>query len=379
MIPIPRLLALQEMRCHCRLALPAFLGSHSLIITLVIAACLACIPWLSFLTLSSLTLFLNSPLAPPQLGLALALELATIQVEEIVWEGAARTPRYAMLRSQLRLCIPETEEREGSEEESQEDADRTKLARAMAEAERRPPPRPPWEYASAEEVLEAPLEDKALSALVAGLRLPSAESVSAAGGGAVAPGSRGGADAAAAAAEDAADAMLTALLEPLLDDTVRRELRARRALAQGEPPRAFAESSVFSPADPELFALNTAIETCARLRREVAVAVTEEDYASAAKLQVRERPFLPFHAASSPPTHLTTSNLLSLPGHPSSSRAATSAPPHHPAPSRAAGSPACRSRLPRRAARGDAAVASLHNQRFRGCSGGGGGSGGSGT
>ena len=42
--------------------------------------------------------------------------------------------------------------------------------------------------------------------------------------------------------------MLTAMLEPLCDVSVRCELRARRALAEAEPTRAFTGSDVFSPA-----------------------------------------------------------------------------------------------------------------------------------
>ena len=201
------------------------------------------------------------------LGLALALGLTSVDVEESVWENGAREPKYAMLRSQMRICIPE-------EDEAAKESDRDGLIRSVEKAKSRPKGRAPWEYTSADELLAAPPEDKAISALVAGLRLPRVErlrsSISAAG-----------------EPNEQVDAILTALLEPLCDESVRRELRARRALAQGEAPRASSVSNVYVAADPELFNLETQLEACSKLKRKMAIALAEEDYETAAELQAQ--------------------------------------------------------------------------------------------
>eukprot|EP00966_Prymnesium_polylepis_P065970 1530700-Prymnesium_polylepis.1 len=95
-----------------------------------------------------------------------------------------------MLRDRLRICIdgPTPDER-------------SRLAAAAAR--RFPPPKLPWEYESADEVLAAPTEQKLLSALEAGLPLPER-------------------------AQDVTDESAARRLEPLLDEGVRRDLRVRR-------------------------------------------------------------------------------------------------------------------------------------------------------
>ena len=87
---------------------------------------------------------------------------------------------------------------------------------------------------SADELLDLPLEEKALSALSAGLRLPRAR--------------------------DATDESLTRLLEPLLDEAVRRELRIHRALEGGERERAAVLITGSSRRGRLLSALRDAVE-----------------------------------------------------------------------------------------------------------------------
>ena len=73
-------------------------------------------------------------------------------------------------------------------------------------ARARPSVRAPWEL-SLDEFDNLPLEDRALAALAGGLRLPRVAST-----------------------EETMSSELGILLEPLLDETVRRQLRIRRAL-----------------------------------------------------------------------------------------------------------------------------------------------------
>lgn len=199
-----------------------------------------------------------------------------------------------MLRNQMRIWVPEEEEDAATDEE---DTERAKLDRAMQKAASRPPPRAPWEYVSADELLAAPSEEKALSALVARLPLPRAERLRSS--------TEAGGD-----EDEQTDAVLAAMLEPFCDETVRRELRARRALAQGDPVRASAASGVRT-ADPELFALNTQLDTCSRMRREIVVALTAEDYARAAELQVFTRRIPSVHMLS--PPHAPRGPIMSSP------------------------------------------------------------------
>ena len=239
-------------------------------------------------------------------GVALALGGA-VCVEASIWHGAARVRKYAMLRRQLRICIAADVEEEDDEGGGggggggDENPDGAPTARSVADVARarleraarrraarvRPPPVAPWEVGSAEELLAMPPEDKALSALSVGLRLPSVR-------GLLPPRpARDPTDASAVAAVARAsarlDAMLVATLERYCEVDVRCELRAKRALdfLVAEAPRARGEGEAFSPANPELFALSTVLETCADLRRQIARAVASEAYARASELQSR--------------------------------------------------------------------------------------------
>ena len=131
------------------------------------------------------------------LGLALALRCEVL-VETEVWQAARTAPKYNTQRGKMRLEVwPRMPD------DPDPDADD-----AAASDDRAAGVRLPWELRSASEVLEMSLEEKALSALAAGLRLPRARA--------------------------ATDEALLALLEPLLDEAVRRELQVRRALEAGD-------------------------------------------------------------------------------------------------------------------------------------------------
>ena len=96
--------------------------------------------------------------ADEALGVALALGCRVL-VDARVWESGRTAPRYSQQRGKMRLeVMPRTAERAEGEE--------------GGEGERRPPPPLPWEISSADELLSLSLEDKARSALRAGLRLP---------------------------------------------------------------------------------------------------------------------------------------------------------------------------------------------------------------
>ena len=133
------------------------------------------------------------------LGLAIALRCEVL-VEAEVWQAAKTAPKYNTQRGKMRL---EVWPRMPDDDDADADADG-----AAASDRDAPVVRLPWELRSASEVLEMTVEEKALSALAAGLRLPRARA--------------------------ATDEALIALLEPLLDETVRRELRVRRALEAGD-------------------------------------------------------------------------------------------------------------------------------------------------
>lgn len=95
------------------------------------------------------------------LGLAMALQCA-VHVEAGVWEAAARAPRYTMQRDRLRIFLSEEEEVDA----------RLQLEGRLRR--RTPPPRLPWEFESVDALLRSSLEERALSALAAGLDLPPA-------------------------------------------------------------------------------------------------------------------------------------------------------------------------------------------------------------
>ena len=173
------------------------------------------------------------------LGLCIALG-ASVHVEESVWAGAARTPKYAMLRGQLRVCI--------------EDDPRDDRARLASAARTLKAPKLPWEYESVEAVKAAPPAEKALAALGAGLRLP-----------------RG----AISAEESGVDEALLELIEPLLLADVRRELRAARAYDEGMVD------------ENELFTIETCLGARERLTLRMEAAVEVEDYAAAAAAQAQ--------------------------------------------------------------------------------------------
>lgn len=108
-------------------------------------------------------------------------------------------------------------------------------------------------------------EDKALSALAAGLWLPRPT-------------------------ESVTDASLTAAIEPLLDDNVRRELRTRRVLEAGKPARRVRSEGqapgAFAEGASELFLVETVVERRERQVEAIERAVAVQDFGGAAKLQV---------------------------------------------------------------------------------------------
>ena len=145
--------------------------------------------------------------------------------------------------------------------------ERAKLDRMLA-GRRHPPPRLPWEYDSAEEVSSARVEDKALSLLASGSRLPYDPN-------------------------DVNDVSLTQLLEPMLAAEVRRDLRAERVIAQGKgdgtardgiAPGAFADGMA------EVFLVEATLEKLKQLRVRIAEVVMESNFRKAAELQVDGRP-----------------------------------------------------------------------------------------
>ena len=179
--------------------------------------------------------------ADEALGLAVALR-QPVEVEASVWEAAARPPKYSTQRGRLRICV--------------EDADdgRARLARRLA---RGPPSvRAPWEL-SLDEFDNLPLEDRALAALAGGLRLPRVAST-----------------------EETMSSELGILLEPLLDADVRRELRARRALADKGKFNVWEAA-----AEADLYAVEASLAARERLAAQMAKAVKLEEYSDAKGLQ----------------------------------------------------------------------------------------------
>ena len=176
--------------------------------------------------------------AEEALGLALACNGGTVLIERRVWEQCSLTPQYNMQRGKMRIeVMPQSDAT---------DLERSLVAPSAGAADApitRPPPLP-WEIKSAEELESMTLEEKAMSALAAGLRLPRAR--------------------------DASDGVLTELLEPLLDEDVRRQIRVRRAVAAGD--------------DAEAAALEAATSRRGQLLAALRVAVAEERFGEAAEL-----------------------------------------------------------------------------------------------
>ena len=120
------------------------------------------------------------------LGVAMALGLE-VRVESCVWKAASVSPRLSEQRGKLRIAVD---------------------APATSSEARRPAVGAllPWELGTAEEVASLSREEQARSLLAAGVRLPRAR--------------------------EATEEVLRGLMEPLLDEDVRRQLRLRRALEE---------------------------------------------------------------------------------------------------------------------------------------------------
>ena len=185
-------------------------------------------------------------------GLAIALG-ATVHVQSSVWEAARRPPKYGLLRNKLRLVLP-------SEEEGK-DA-RGRLMALYARPLHSPPPKLPWEWTSADEMERASPEEKALSVLAAGLRLPAVPDAKT---------FLGRPD--VMRRSELLVRRLEALLEPLLSDEVRRELRVRRARDEG-----MLEAH-------ELFTLDTVLDERESIAEGMESAIRRQDFGMAASLQ----------------------------------------------------------------------------------------------
>ena len=178
------------------------------------------------------------------LGLAIALR-CDVHVEAGVWESAKRTPRYTLQRDRLRIYLPE--QNEGDSDDVRVQLDR-QLSRDVASY------RLPWEYESVEALLRSSIEERALSALAAGLELPPAA--------------------------DATEQTITSLIEPMLGEDVRRDLRVRRAF----------EENVID--ETERFTIETVLKRREQLVTQLANLVDADSaaaYEEAALLQERAR------------------------------------------------------------------------------------------
>lgn len=176
--------------------------------------------------------------ADEALGVALALGRGTVYVERAVWDACQLAPQYSTQRGKMRLDVAPRASREAEEEKGAEVEADGRGGRG------RPPPPLPWEIASADELLSLSREERALSALRAGVRLPRAR--------------------------EATDGALLDLLAPLLDEKVRRELAIRQALEAGDETLAASLDAATSRRG----------QLAAALRR----AVQEERFGEAARL-----------------------------------------------------------------------------------------------
>eukprot|EP00967_Tisochrysis_lutea_P034354 scaffold40994_cov30-Tisochrysis_lutea.AAC.2 len=128
--------------------------------------------------------------ADEAIGLALALG-CEVQCDEEVWLRGCVAPTYSLEEEGFRLQV------------TGDVGDAASPPTAMEHAATLP-----WEVRSVAELREMPLEDKARSALAAGLRLPRPRLMT--------------------------DEAIDVLLEPFLDEAVRRELRIAHALEAGD-------------------------------------------------------------------------------------------------------------------------------------------------
>jgi len=167
------------------------------------------------------------------LGLALAATAGQVHVERLVWEAAATQPRYSEQRGKMRMELGRLREAEDGKEEGVSEPGGAFVPL-------------PWEIRSFAELESLTLEERALSALRAGLRLPRPR--------------------------DATSVTITALLEPLLDEDVRRQVRLRRALDMGDVGTAAA--------------LDASTSTRGRLLASLRLAVEEERYGEASELAI---------------------------------------------------------------------------------------------
>ena len=176
--------------------------------------------------------------AEEALGLSIAVDGGTVYVERAVWEACALPPAYNTQRGKMRLEVMPKSDRLDLERAF-------KLEAADAERQKARPPAPlPWEITSADELINLDLTDKALSAMRAGMRLPRAR--------------------------EATDEKLTEMLQPFLDENVRRELMMRQALESGD-------LGAYQ-------ALESQTSKRGRLLKELRRAVEEEKYYKAAEL-----------------------------------------------------------------------------------------------
>ena len=166
------------------------------------------------------------------LGLALAATAGQVHVERLVWEAAATRPHYSEQRGKMRMeVVRHREAVEGEDDVSEPNGAFVPL---------------PWEIQSFAELESLTLEERALSALRAGLRLPRPR--------------------------DATAVTITALLEPLLDEDVRRQVRLRRALEMGDVGTAAA--------------LDASTSTRGRLMASLRLALEGERYREASEIAI---------------------------------------------------------------------------------------------
>mmetsp|Transcript_48219 Transcript_48219/g.111643 ORF Transcript_48219/g.111643 Transcript_48219/m.111643 type:complete len:470 (-) Transcript_48219:50-1459(-) len=162
------------------------------------------------------------------LGIAVALG-GEVYVDEAVWNVAKTTPAYFLQRGKVRIDV--------------QPAANPEVETQLVERSRSAAPLP-WEIRSAEQLQSMTTEQLARVALAAGLRLPRARQLS--------------------------DESLTEMLEPLMDEAVRRDMRVARAADEGD----FAAAA----------ALQAGASCRGQLLGRLRQAVAEERYLAAAEL-----------------------------------------------------------------------------------------------
>jgi hypothetical protein len=165
---------------------------------------------------------------------------AIVRVEQSVWSACCVPAQYSMQRGKMRVYAAEPTDAPG---------ERTSGAGTGGTADFKAAVPLPWEITSVDELVKMSREDRARSALAAGMRLPRAR--------------------------DASEESLTDLLLPLLDEDVRRQVRVRRALDAGD-----LETAAF---------LDSAVTRRGRLLAALRDAVESECYAEAADLAAELR------------------------------------------------------------------------------------------